>query len=155
MTVLSRLLAVLALAAALTVALVATPASAEDATGAKCTLLTTLKPGNEVPPSTSLAFGAALVHIDGATLRFAVAIANLSHETFIAGHIHKAPAGSTAGPAVPLFESAGVSPRVFLQADSVAIDAALGADICAQPADYYLNYHTNERQSGTTRGQLS
>ena len=153
MLAITRLLSALALVVAL-VALAASPAAAQEGTGAKCTLFTALKPGNEVPPSTSLAFGAAAVHIDGAKLSFAVAIANLSRETFIAGHIHKAPAGVNGGVVVPLFSSTGVSPRVFFQADSVEIDPALGTDICDNPDQYYVNYHTTQRPSGTTRGQL-
>jgi hypothetical protein len=149
----TRLLSALALVAAL-LALTAVPAAAQEGTGVKCTLFTALKPGNEVPPSGSLAFGAAAVHIDGNRLSFAVAIANLSRETFTAGHIHVAPAGMNGPVVVPLFSSTGVSPRVFFQAASVTIDPALGEAICGTPANYYVNYHTVERPGGTTRGQL-
>jgi hypothetical protein len=149
-----RVLAVLVLAAALAAALVASPAGAKDATGPRCTLFTVLKPGNEVPPSTSLAFGAAVVRIDGATLRFAVVIANGSRETFIAGHIHQAAAGVNGPVVVPLFGSTGVSPPLFVQTDTLEISSALAGDICANPANYYINYHTTARPSGTTRGQL-
>src|SRR5262245_7582782 len=154
MFVIRRLLAVLVLAAALAAALIATPAVAQDGPVPGCTLFTVLKPGNEVPPSTSLAFGAAAVRINGTTVRFAVAISNLTHETFIAGHIHHAVAGMNGPVVVPLFSSAGVSPRVFFQADSKTIDPALAADICANPAQYYINYHTTAHPGGTTRGQL-
>jgi CHRD domain len=154
MFVIRRLLAVLVLAAALAAALIATPAVAQDGPGPSCTLFTVLKPGNEVPPSTSLALGAAAVRIDGPTVRFIVAIGNLSHETFIAGHIHLAPVGVNGPIVVPLFSSAGVSPRVFFQADSKTIDPALAAAICANPAQYYVNYHTIQHPGGTTRGQL-
>jgi CHRD domain len=155
MLAITRLLSAFALVAAL-VALAASPAAAQEGTGAKCTLFTALRPSNEVdPPSNSLAFGAAAVHIDGTRLSFAVAIANLSREAFTAGHIHNAPAGANGTVVVPLFSSdPGVSPRVFFQAGSVGIAAALGADICANPANYYVNYHTEQRPSGTTRGQL-
>jgi hypothetical protein len=75
MAVHRRLSAVLVLVAALALLVVATPAAALEPT-AKCTAYTVLKPGNEVPPSGSKAFGAAAVHIDGTTLGFSVAIAN-------------------------------------------------------------------------------
>ncbi|HSC91400.1 MAG TPA: CHRD domain-containing protein [Gaiellaceae bacterium] len=94
-----------------------------------------LRPGYEVPPSTSLAFGAAFVQVDGATLRLAVAIANLSRETFVADHIHRAVAGVNGPVVVPLFSSPGVAPRLFFQAGPVAIDPALGAEICGDPRE--------------------
>jgi hypothetical protein len=153
MLAITRLLSAIALVVALVV-LAASPAAAQEGTGATCTLFTALKPGNEVPPQTSLAFGAAAVHIDGERLSFAVAIANLSRETFTAGHIHVAPAGTNGTVVVPLFSSTGVSPRLFFQAGSVTIDRGLGEAICGTPANYYVNYHTTERPGGTTRGQL-
>jgi CHRD domain len=155
MLVTRRVLAVLVLAVALAAAaLFALPAGANDATGPRCTLFTVLKPGNEVPPSTSLAFGAAVVRIDGATLRFAVVIANGSRETFVAGHIHQEAAGVNGPVVVPLFSSTGVSPLLFVQTDTLEISSALAGAICANPANYYINYHTTARPSGTTRGQL-
>jgi hypothetical protein len=155
MLVVRRLLTALVLTAALAGALLALPAGAQEGDTAKCTLFTALLPGEEVPPSTSRAFGAAAVHINGDQIRFAVAIANLSREAFILGHIHQAPAGSNGPPVVTLFSNpAGVSPFVFLQADTVTAPTGVGGQICADPANYYVNYHTTARPGGTTRGQL-
>ncbi|HEY1370256.1 MAG TPA: CHRD domain-containing protein [Gaiellaceae bacterium] len=151
MSVIRRLLAVLVLAGALVAVLAVSPASAQVG---GCTLATALKPANEVPLSNGMDFGAAVVHINGGTVRFAVFIANISHETFVAGHIHLAPVG-VAGPiVVPLFASPGVMPFIFTQSGTVSIDPALGAAICANPSAYYVNYHTTAHPSGTTRGQL-
>ena len=155
MLVIRRLLTLLCLAAALAASVGANPAAADDAVGARCTLFAELRPGNEVPPPTSLALGAAVVQVDGATLRFAVAIANLSRETFVAGHIHRAVAGVNGPVVVPLFSSPGVAPRLCFQAGPAAIDPALDAEICGNPAGFYVNDHTTERPGGTASGQLS
>jgi CHRD domain len=152
MSVIRRLLAVLVLAGALVAVLAVSPASAQAGSG--CTLATALKPGNEVPVSNSMDFGAAVFYINGGTLKFLVVIANVSHETFVAGHIHLAPVGVAGRVVVPLFASAGVMPFVFTQSGTVSIDPALGAAICATPSAYYVNYHTTAHPSGTTRGQL-
>ena len=70
-----RLLAVLALVVALAVLAVSAPAGASgDPT--KCTAVAVLKADNEVPPSGSKAFGAAVVHVNGGKLAFSVAIVN-------------------------------------------------------------------------------
>jgi hypothetical protein len=157
MLVIRRLLIVVALVALAVVA--AAPAGAQDEAMTKCAAFTVLKPGNEVrPPDTtdpveSRATGAAFVAIKGTKLFFTVAISNPARETFIAGHIHQAPAGQNYGIVVPLFDGSS-SPRIFTQAGVLDIDADLAAAICGNLAGYYVNYHTTQDPQGAVRGQL-
>jgi CHRD domain len=158
MFVTRRLLAVLALAAALAAVLVA-PAAAQNASAPECTSATVLKPGNEVrlpgttDPVESRAFGAAFVHIKGTKLFFSVVIVNPARETFILGHIHPGAAGVNNPPIVTLFEGFSSS-RLFVQADVLEIGADTAAAICGDLAGHYVNYHTTQDPEGAVRGQL-
>jgi hypothetical protein len=148
-----RLLAVLALAAILAALVVSAPAGATDEPAAKCTVATVLKANNEVPPSGSKAFGAALVHINGSKLFFSVAIVNPARESFFAGHIHVGAAGVNGPVQVTLF-SGSTDRKLIVQAARLEINPALGKAICAAPAAYYVNYHTTDFPGGAVRGQL-
>ena len=88
-----RLMAVVTLVVVLAALVVTTPAGATDGAATKCTVATVLKAGNEVPPSGSKAFGAALVHVArlGALLRRRHR--QPGEESFFAGHIHSGVAG--------------------------------------------------------------
>jgi CHRD domain-containing protein len=152
MIVIRRLLAVLTLAAAFAALVVAAPAGA-DTSATRCTAATVLKPGNEVPPTTSRALGAAAIHVNGTTLTFSVVIANPRRETFIAGHIHVAPAGVNGPVVVPLF-SGSSDRKLFFQAQRLDITEATATAICGNVAGYYVNYHTTEFPGGAVRGQL-
>jgi hypothetical protein len=158
MRVVRGLIAAFAAAAAL-VALVASPAGAQDATSPKCSAATVLSPRNEVrtepvvDPVESRAFGAAAIHIDGGTLKFAVLIVNPRRETFVAGHIHTGAAGANGGVLVGLF-SGSSSAGLFFQADSIEIGETTAAAICANLAGFYVNYHTTLDPQGAVRGQL-
>jgi hypothetical protein len=150
--VLRSLLAVLALTVA--VALVAAaPGGAQSTSPTKCAAVAQLKPGNEVPPVDSRTSGAAAVHINGTRLNFAVAILNPQRETFIAGHIHIGAAGVNGVIRVPLFEGSS-NRRLFTQLDSIPISEANAAAICGDLAGHYVNYHTEEHETGALRGQL-
>jgi CHRD domain len=153
-----RLLAVLALA--VVVAVVAAAPAGAQAASTKCTLFAVLKPGNEVPmPTTSQATGATLVRINGATVRFATAIGNPAREVFTRGHIHSGAAGVNGGIVVTLFESdveGTIDRRLITQFGTGTL--AMGFDpagICANPAGFYVNYHTDEFPGGAIRGQLT
>jgi hypothetical protein len=150
-----RLLAVLALAVVVAV-VAAAPAGAQTAP-TKCTLFAVLKPGNEVPPVDSQASGATLVHIDGSTVRFATAINNPAREEFILGHIHQAPAGMNGGIVVDLFDGPASTRRLFTQFDTGTLRAPFAdpGQICANPAGFYVNYHTTDFPAGAVRGQLT
>jgi hypothetical protein len=119
-----------------------------------CVFTTQLRAENEVPGSTSPATGATQIKVrnDG-TIEFHTHILNPDKETFVAGHIHLAPAG-VAGPVVqPLFVDGPTSERQIIQSGEVS-NPALGAAICANPSAYYVNYHTTLFPAGATRGQL-
>jgi len=147
-----RLLAVLVLA--VLVAIVAALPAAAQTTSTKCTAYAVLKPGNEVPPSGSRATGATLVHIDGMRVSFTTAIANPAREEFILGHIHVGAAGVNGAPVVDLFNGTSTR-RLFTQFDTGAPRAPFNpADICANPAGFYVNYHTRAFPGGAIRGQL-
>lgn len=151
MIAIRRLLAVLALAAAV-VLLVAVPGGAQT-TATKCTAFAVLKPGNEVPPSNSRATGAALVHINGDRVSFTVVIANPAREEFTRGHIHIGAAGVNGDIVVTLFEGSN-DRRLFTQFDSIEIAEADARAICSDLAGHYVNYHTTKNPGGALRGQL-
>ena len=149
-----RLLAVLMVVGLLAALVAGTPAGATGDADAKCTLATVLKANNEVPPSGSKAFGAALVHINGSKLAFSVAIVNPARESFFAGHIHVGAAGVN-GPVQVLLFSGSTDRKLIVQAARLDIDPGLGKAICADPAGYYINYHTTDFPGGAVRGQLA
>ena len=148
-----RMLAVFALAVAVAI-LAALPAAAQTTT--RCTAFAVLQPGNEVPPTASQATGATLVRINGTSVRFATVISNPAREVFTRGHIHLAPVGVNGPIVVPLLEGAMNTRRLITQFDRVEdVDPELAAAICANPAAYYVNYHTTEFPGGAVRGQLT
>ena len=150
-----RMLAVFALAVAVAI-LAALPAAAQTTT--RCTAFAVLQAGNEVmPPSTSQATGATLVRIDGTTVRFTTVIANPARETFILGHIHRGVAGVNGGIVVDLFDGPPSTRRLFTQFDTGALRPPFTnpAEICANPAGFYVNYHTEAFPGGAIRGQLT
>lgn len=131
---------------------VAGPSGADE--GTACVFTTQLRAENEVPTSSSTAFGHTQIKVrnDG-TIEYKTLINNPANESFVAGHIHQAPAG-TPGPVVQTLFFVGPN------SDSVIIDSgevsnpALGAAICADPSAYYVNYHTTVNPAGAIRGQL-
>jgi hypothetical protein len=146
---------VVACAAAL---LVASGAPATSSQGVMCVLHATLSAKNETTGSTSTAKGHTLIKVrnDGA-IEFKTHILNKANETFVAGHIHQAPVG-VAGPiVVPLFVSPTppTSARHITQSGVATPNAGTtGADLCANPSAYYVNYHTTAFPGGAIRGQL-
>jgi hypothetical protein len=92
------------------------------------------------------------VRNDG-TIEFKTHIVNPAAETFVAGHIHIGSA-VVAGPVVQsLFVPPATSEEQIMQSGEVA-NPALGAAICANPSNYYVNYHTTQFPGGAIRGQL-
>jgi hypothetical protein len=151
-----RLFALVAIVAGLA-ALAAAPAVAgsngsDEATA--CVFTTQLRAENEVPTSDSNAFGYSQIKVrnDG-TIEYKTLIVNPENETFVAGHIHLAPAGSP-GPIVQsLFFPGPNSDREIMDSGEVS-NPALGEAICTNPSSYYVNYHTTAHPSGAVRGQL-
>jgi hypothetical protein len=145
-------------AACAAVALVASAAPAKNRHGTMCVLHAKLSAKNETTGSTSAAKGHTTIKVrtDGA-IEFKTKILNRKHETFVAGHIHQAPVG-VAGPiVVPLFvaPSPATTARQIKQRGIATPSAGTtGAALCANPAAYYVNYHTTAFTGGAIRGQL-
>jgi hypothetical protein len=68
-----------------------------------------------------------------------------------AAHIHKSPPGVPGPIVVPLTFPSGHSGSIT---DKATVDPVLLDDICAHPADYYVNVHTDLYPGGEIRGQL-
>jgi hypothetical protein len=123
-----------------------------------CVLHAKLAAKNETTGSTSTAKGHTLIKVrtDG-TIQFKTHILNKNGETFVAGHIHQAPA-DVAGPiVVPLFVSPSppTSARHIKPSGPPTPNAGTtGAQLCGNPSAYYANYHTTAFPGGAIRGQL-
>ena len=123
--------------------------------GTMCVLNTRLLAENETTGSTSTATGNAQIKVrnDG-TIEWNVFILNPDAETFFAGHIHKAPAGSAAPPIQTLHTGGTTTDRQIHDTGETSTAGALGEALCADPAGYYVNYHTTAFPGGAVRGQL-
>jgi hypothetical protein len=127
--------------------------------GVMCVLHAKLRARFETPPTTSAAKGHTLIKVwrDG-TIQFKTQINNRNHETFTLGHIHQAPVGVPGPIVVPLFLGPPTSARHIKQFGVATPNpippTATGADLCANPSAYYVNYHTTQFPMGAIRGQL-
>jgi hypothetical protein len=148
---------ILCLVAIFTVAAASAGAApAKNGHGTMCVLHARLTAANETTGSTSVAKGHTLIKVrQSGTIEFKTQINNRAHETFVAGHIHQAPVG-VAGPiVVPLFVAPPTSARHIKQSGVATPNAGTtGADLCANPSAYYVNYHTTAFMGGAIRGQL-
>jgi hypothetical protein len=122
--------------------------------GTMCVLNTQLSAADETTGSTSTASGHAQIKVrnDG-TIEWNVFVLNPDAETFVAGHIHRAPAG-VAGPVVQPTHMSGATTDMQIRDTGEASPAGLGEAICADPSAYYVNYHTTAFPGGAIRGQL-
>jgi len=150
-----RLLYVLSVVAALVAVGGASAGPTGSDEGTMCVLNTRLLAENETTGSTSTAMGGAQIKVrnDG-TIEWNVFILNPDAETFFAGHIHQAPAGSPGGIVLPLHMSGTTTDLQIRDTGETSTAGALGAAICADPAAYYVNYHTTAFPGGAVRGQL-
>ena len=145
-------------AACAAVALTASGAPAKNGNGVMCVLQANLGAKNETTGSTSTAKGHTLIKVrrDG-TIEFKTHILNKNGETFVAGHIHRAPVGVAGPVVVPLFvlPSPPTTARHIKQGGVATPNAGTtGADLCSNPSGYYVNYHTTAFPGGAIRGQL-
>jgi hypothetical protein len=133
-------------------------APAKSGKGTVCVLHAKLRAKAETTNSTSTAKGHTLIRVrtDG-TIKFKTQINNRKHETFVAGHVHEAPVGVAGPVVVPLFvpPAPSTSARHIKQHGVATPNAGTtGADLCQNPAGYYVNYHTTAFPGGAIRGQL-
>jgi len=149
---------IVCLVAAVVAVPAASVASATSGKGTMCVLHARLSATNETTGSTSTAKGHTLIKVrnDG-TIEFKTRILNRNNETFVAGHIHQAPAGVAGPVVVPLFVAPAppTSARHIKQSGVATPNAGTtGAGLCADPSAYYVNYHTTAFPAGAIRGQL-
>ena len=124
--------------------------------GVMCVLNTQLNAKNETTGSTSTATGHTQIKVwsDG-TITFKTQIFNPSHETFVAGHVHRAPVGVAGLIVVPLFGAPATTASHIMQGGiATPSPGTTGAAICQSPSAYYVNYHTTAFTGGAIRGQL-
>ena len=143
-------------AACAAVALTASGAPAKNGNGVMCVLHAKLTAKSETTGSTSTAKGHTQIKVRASgTIEFKTQILNKNGETYFAGHIHLAPAGIAGPIVVPLFASPGTTARHIRHSGVATPNAGTtGADLCANPSAYYVNYHTTAFPGGAIRGQL-
>jgi hypothetical protein len=131
-----------------------------------------LKPSNEVPPitgpeATCSGKGTFTLNttkdasgtITAANAVFETDITGCPADTKInIGHIHKAAAGANGGVVVNSGLAAGeltlTAGAGKINKTAPTVEAALAADIIANPATYYMNWHSALAPGGIIRGQL-
>jgi hypothetical protein len=131
-----------------------------------------LKPSNEVPPIANAEASCsgrgtftlnttkdAAGIITAANAVFETDVSGCPADTKInIGHIHKAAAGANGSVVVNSGLAAGeltlTSGAGKINKTTATVDAALATDIIANPATYYMNWHSTLNPGGILRGQL-
>jgi hypothetical protein len=133
----------------------AAPASAKNDNAVVCVLHAKLTAETDTG-STSTAKGQTQIKVsEDGTIEFKTKIKNKDGETFTAAHIHQGAVGVDGPPVELLFGGPQTSARHIKQSgEATALADTTGADLCADPAGYYVNYHTTEFPAGAIRGQL-
>lgn len=103
----------------------------------------------EVTPADEDGSGFFTYDLDGTMFCWTLEWENI--ETATAAHIHDAPRNVASGVVIPL--SVGDGSGALVEGCS-EIDAALAADIAANPKNYYVNVHNSPFPAGAIRGQL-
>jgi len=127
-----------------------------------------LKSANENPPiadAEATCAGTATVTLSPASVKFDVTITGCPAATAInIGHIHEGAAGVNGGvkistglvPGELTLTGGGVTfSKTALPAGPPPWDAALISAIMANPAGYYVNFHSTVHGGGVIRGQLT
>jgi CHRD domain len=122
-----------------------------------------LKAANENPPITDAeasCSGTATVTFTSTSAKFDVSITGCPATTAInIGHIHEGAAGVNGGVKIDSTLKAGditlTGGSVTFSRTNSAADPALITAIMANPAGYYVNFHSTAHGGGVIRGQLS
>jgi hypothetical protein len=127
-----------------------------------------LKSANENPPITdaeATCAGTATVTLNPASVKFDVTITGCPATTAInIGHIHEGATGVNGGVKISTGLTAGeltltgggvTFSKTATPAGPPAWDAALITAIMANPAGYYVNFHSTVHGGGVIRGQLT
>jgi len=122
-----------------------------------------LKAANENPPITdaeATCSGTATVTFTSTSAKFDVSITGCPAATAInIGHIHEGAAGVNGGVKIDSTLKAGditlTGGAVTFSRTNSAADPALITAIMANPAGYYVNFHSTAHGGGVIRGQLS
>ena len=127
-----------------------------------------LKSSNEVPAITDAeasCAGTATVTLNPTSVKFDVTLTGCPATTAInIGHIHEGAAGVNGGVKISTGLAAGdltltgggvTFSRTATPAGPPAWDAALITAIMANPAGYYVNFHSTVHGGGVIRGQLT
>ncbi len=72
----------------------------------------------------------------------------------VAAHVHDGGPGESGPPVISLVFPEDIQELTVASGCTGGLDAAVVADVLANPADYYVNYHTEDSPSGAARGQL-
>lgn len=116
-----------------------------------------LRGSNENPANSTTEVGAALIWFDAArtTLYWDIDTGGVASPTL--SHIHKQVAGVNGGIVINFATSAAAFVNGELRGSIAlgATEAALVADIIANPQGYYVNVHSTAFPAGVLRGQLA
>jgi hypothetical protein len=128
-----------------------------QAFAADTTYFAVLSGGNEVSPAGAANAGdpdgygsASVVFRNNQRMCYSILVIGIDRPT--AAHIHRGPAGVNGGIVVPL--SPPVGGGMGHVSDCIAIDPAIGKNIRADSAGFYVNVHTGKFPNGALRGQL-
>jgi LPXTG-motif cell wall-anchored protein len=128
--------------------------AAPNGQGGTTMLSGTFSGGTEVPgPGDTDGAGTAMVTIDTTKNEacYDLTVTNITLPA-AASHIHKAAAGASGPVVIPFDPAPGADGKA---AACVSGDAAVLADIVANPANYYVNVHTSDFPQGAVRAQLA
>jgi hypothetical protein len=128
------------------------PAYAQPSPGTSCQLRATMDGAQETPPNASPGTGTAtFTRTAPNQLSY-----TYNYQALVSGvngcHIHEAPPGTPGPIVIPLTINAGTTSGTV--SDTATADPALLDRICANPAGFYINLHTDTFPGGEIRGQL-
>jgi hypothetical protein len=133
------------------------------ASGGAITYAAELRPGNEIPPPNSTAFGSAFVTFDpiNNTIAFETNTSGIANPSM--AHIHRGAAGVN-GPVIINFatnasqiaggRASGAGPISVFQSQNILASDLTALANATTAAGYYVNVHSSLAPGGEVRGQL-